>query len=379
MTNRSSSRRRLIAGAAIVAVACIGTAGFAQAGNADRSAARPSLQASPAASGEAFVALAPERVLDTRGPANGPIGVAAAGPLRGGQQIDLPLTTPAPNRASAPVPANATAAVLNITIDDDASLKSFLTVWPAGTPRPFTSANNAEPGLVSPNLTFAKLGPTGGVSFFAQQGAINLAVDIVGYTVPISSLGVGGGVPLLTGTGAPAATVGNNGDVYLDTAAGVLYGPKTAGAWPPPVPTPPPAAVAQGANDVGVSLSTGAFSTFGTPETVWTITGVPDTGDHLIDASITVQPTLALADDAVVRCWWSTRPARRFTTHLTPALTDDPQFHAETIAVSGSIAASDTAELICHAATASGSPAVDAVAVTTVQVNVQHVALAANT
>ena len=83
--------------------------------------------------------------------------------------------------------------MINVTIDDDASLKSFLTVWPAGTPRPFTSANNAEPGLVSPNLTIAKLGPTGGISFYAQQGAINVAVDLVGYTVPLSSVGTGGG------------------------------------------------------------------------------------------------------------------------------------------------------------------------------------------
>ena len=66
--------------------------------------------------------------------------------------------------------------------------KSFLTVWPAGTPRPFASADNAEPGLVMPNLTLAKLGPTGGISIYAQQGAINLAIDLVGYTCPCPML-----------------------------------------------------------------------------------------------------------------------------------------------------------------------------------------------
>jgi hypothetical protein len=37
---------------------------------------------------------------------------------------------------------------------------------------------------------------------------------------------------VLNGTGAPANTLGNNGDFYIDTAANVLYGPKAAGGWP---------------------------------------------------------------------------------------------------------------------------------------------------
>jgi hypothetical protein len=37
---------------------------------------------------------------------------------------------------------------------------------------------------------------------------------------------------VLNGTGAPADTVGHDGDFYLDTAADVLYGPKASGTWP---------------------------------------------------------------------------------------------------------------------------------------------------
>ncbi len=33
------------------------------------------------------------------------------------------------------------------------------------------------------------------------------------------------------GSGAPAAGLGSDGDLYLDTTGSVLYGPKTAGAW----------------------------------------------------------------------------------------------------------------------------------------------------
>jgi hypothetical protein len=335
-------------------------------------------QVTEPATPEAFIAVTPQRVLDTRGPNNGPIGVASAGPLRGGQEIDLPLTTPAPNRASAPLPANATAALVNITIDDDASVKSFLTVWPTGTPRPFTSANNAEPGLVSPNLNLAKLGPTGSISFYAQQGAINIAVDLVGYTVPLSSA-PGVGSPLLTGAGVPADTVGADGDLFLDVTTGRLYGPKAGGTWPAPLPVPPPAAISEGADDVGLTLSTGALPAFGADVPVWTLSGAPTGGDDLLDAAVTVQPVVVSTADATVQCWWSTRPDRVFTTHLTPltvAFGDNPLLHAETLSVVGSVASNGTATLVCHAASAAATP--DVIAATAVQVNAGRVALTAN-
>jgi hypothetical protein len=37
---------------------------------------------------------------------------------------------------------------------------------------------------------------------------------------------------LVTGTGAPSSGTGSNGNWYLDTAGGLVYGPKVAGAWP---------------------------------------------------------------------------------------------------------------------------------------------------
>ncbi|MFF7411653.1 hypothetical protein [Streptomyces lydicus] len=54
--------------------------------------------------------------------------------------------------------------------------------------------------------------------------------------VIVSSAGTSGprGNSILTGTGAPAGTVGIDGDWYIDNttpAALVIYGPKTAGAW----------------------------------------------------------------------------------------------------------------------------------------------------
>jgi len=43
------------------------------------------------------------------------------------------------------------------------------------------------------------------------------------------------GKTILSGTGAPTPAIGTNGDFYFDTAASQFYGPKTDGAWPPPI------------------------------------------------------------------------------------------------------------------------------------------------
>lgn len=41
-----------------------------------------------------------------------------------------------------------------------------------------------------------------------------------------------GGSPVLAGSGAPTGALGNVGDLYIDTANALLYGPKTVGGWP---------------------------------------------------------------------------------------------------------------------------------------------------
>jgi hypothetical protein len=46
------------------------------------------------------------------------------------------------------------------------------------------------------------------------------------------STGSGGsGNTILSGSGAPSSSLGVNGDIYLDSVATRLYGPKTAGTW----------------------------------------------------------------------------------------------------------------------------------------------------
>jgi len=75
------------------------------------------------------------------------------------------------------------------------------------------------------------IGPQGPIGPTGPQGAM-------GPTGPQGSVGAAGptganGKTVLNGSGAPDnATVGVDGDFYIDTAANVLYGPKASGAWP---------------------------------------------------------------------------------------------------------------------------------------------------
>jgi Collagen triple helix repeat (20 copies) len=211
-----------LAGAAGLALAAPGTAGTA-AGEQTAATTPP----------EGFVGINPVRILDTRPPGDGPIGVATAHPLGPGGQIDLPLTTPAPNRTFT-VPTDTMSVLVNITIDNDASVPSFITAWPTGEPRPAASANNATPGFVTPNTLLVKLGG-GAVSLFNSAGEVNLAVDLVGYTVPIPSTGAPGpqgpaGAVGPTGATGPQGPAGPPGVQGLQGAPGVGAAPSFAGA-----------------------------------------------------------------------------------------------------------------------------------------------------
>ena len=188
----------------LVVGAMVGAVGLAMAApGTSGTAAGEQTAASPPPEG--FIGLNPVRILDTRPPGNGPVGVPAAGPLVAGGQIDLPLTTPAPNR-SFTVPTDAQSVLVTITIDGDASKPSFITAWPTGQPRPATSSNNATPGIVMPNTVLVKLGG-GAISFYNFAGAVNLAVDLVGYTVPVPT----GGAPGPQGPAGPAGPEGRQG------------------------------------------------------------------------------------------------------------------------------------------------------------------------
>src|SRR6476620_2745202 len=171
----SFRRHRVVVGV-IAGALLVGGAGLAAAAPGRSGPSVSPAAVSPAADPEGFVGVSPVRVLDTR---------AGDGPIGPGQEITLPLTTPAPNRLSAPVPANAVSVLVNITIDKNATADSFITVWPTGQVRPNSSANNATPGQVTPNSIVVPLGAGGAVSIYNFTGNVDIAVDLAGYTVPL--------------------------------------------------------------------------------------------------------------------------------------------------------------------------------------------------
>lgn len=177
---------------------------------------------------EVLVSMTPVRVLDTRA-GEGPIGVPTAAPLGAGSTLTLEL-------AGESIPATATAAVINLTVPETSTAKSYVTVWPAGDPRPNASANNAEPGLIAANQMIARLGDNGAINVFNQQGSIDLVIDVVGYLSPLEDALDGiGGIAGPAGPQGPAGPEGPQGEIGLTGATGLtgavgLTGPQGPGA-----------------------------------------------------------------------------------------------------------------------------------------------------
>ena len=203
-----------------------------------------------------FVALAPDRILDTR---NG-IGAASAGKVREGQIIKLDVAGRTLTYGVT-IPTDARAVMVNAT-STEADEPTFVTFYPSDQPRPNASTLNAVFGADSsglgsenvPNMVTVALGADGDVAIFNLFGNIHLAVDIAGYYIPAGSPGGGaGGEPGPVGPvgpvgpPGPAGTPGSPGRVAAqffglmpgDNAATVAVGgdidfpqngPSTAGS-----------------------------------------------------------------------------------------------------------------------------------------------------
>ena len=122
-----------------------------------------------------FVSIVPTRVLDTRDDDGFRLGEwTGTGPLLGGTTVEIPV------RSGADLPADAKAAVANLTVTD-AESPGFLTVYPCGTTRPTTSNMNYQAGDSRAGLAYAPISATGSMCVFSNQ-TTELIVDISGYT-----------------------------------------------------------------------------------------------------------------------------------------------------------------------------------------------------
>lgn len=162
----------------------------------------------PALSSVAFQPMRPERILDSRAG----IGLGSVFRLGPGQSVDLPVA----GQGGVPV-GGAGAASMNVTVTGCDS-PSYLTIWPAGEPRPTASNLNFVAGQTVPNLVISKLGHEGKISIFNAFGSTDVIVDLLGWFPMQNSY-----APLVpsrvldtrSGVGAPAAKVGPGGIVPL--------------------------------------------------------------------------------------------------------------------------------------------------------------------
>ncbi len=120
--------------------------------------------------GGRFVPVSPQRIVDSRFGT----GTGVNGPL--GQGVTNPIFV----AGVGPVPANATAAIVNVT-SVDSTAPSFVTVWPNGTAMPTASTLNPRVGVPVPNLAYLKLGADGRLALYNNTGSTNYIVDVFGY------------------------------------------------------------------------------------------------------------------------------------------------------------------------------------------------------
>jgi hypothetical protein len=120
--------------------------------------------------GYAFTGSTPTRIMDTR------FNIGGYGSPFG------PNTTRSLTVAGVgPVPADAKAVVLNVTVTDT-SAQSYLTVYPGdiGSP-PVVSDLNWYAGTTIPNLVVVKLGTNGAINIYNLAGNTDVVVDVVGW------------------------------------------------------------------------------------------------------------------------------------------------------------------------------------------------------
>ncbi len=131
----------------------------------------------------AFYPLTPCRVVDTRNP-NGDL----AGPfLNGNHERDFPVLE------SACIPPGVTPAAysFNFTVVPHPAGQrlGYLTVWPAGDPRPTVSTLNNPTGTIVANAALVPAGLGGEVAVY-PSGNTDLVIDINGYFAPADTGGL---------------------------------------------------------------------------------------------------------------------------------------------------------------------------------------------
>jgi hypothetical protein len=165
-----------------------------------------------------FIAVAPCRIVDTRGPA-GPYGGPALA-------ADTPRSFAVPAGPCPGIPTTASAFSLNVTAVTTFGA-GFLILYPQGAPQPVVSTLNYQPGQTLANAAIVASGPGGGITVMAGLAGTHLIIDINGYFAGgvVTRLNPGTGMALSGTEGAITVGIANGG-VGLPqlSAAGSLAG-----------------------------------------------------------------------------------------------------------------------------------------------------------
>jgi hypothetical protein len=156
------------------------------------------------------VPVAPVRVLDTRDDAL---------PVGGGTRLDVPVL------GVGGVPAGGVSAVLVSATGLCSTATGPLTLFPAGTARPGTSAVSVPAGNgTDSSLAAVRVGAGGSVSVAGGSGSTDVALDVVGY-LPVDA---GAGLHLVAGTRVLDATIAGGATRRLTLPAATV--PASAAA-----------------------------------------------------------------------------------------------------------------------------------------------------
>ena len=196
--------------------------------------------------GSPYASRLPARLLDTR-----PGEPTIDGQGAGGGTRPAGTTTEVVVGGRAGVPANANAAVLNVTATQ-AQGTGFVAVWPCGSPRPNASTLNLVNGATVSNLVVAKLGTGGGKVCVYNQSPTQLVVDLSGHFPAGPAYGSLNPARLLDSRGGP--TVDGQGSGGGTRAAGSTTQVVVAGRG-----GVPPTALAAVLNVTAVAPGGGGF------------------------------------------------------------------------------------------------------------------------
>jgi outer membrane protein assembly factor BamB len=127
--------------------------------------------------------LTPSRLLDTRAGYSTVDGLyAGIGPVAAASELDVATL----GRGGVPA-SGVGAVVLNVTATNPTA-PGYMTVWPMGSARPYTSNLNFIAGETVPNLVVTPLGTNGKVAFYNSAGTTDLIGDVQGWFASTSEL-----------------------------------------------------------------------------------------------------------------------------------------------------------------------------------------------